>query len=91
MTKADLIDAVAKVTGATKAQTQETIDALLEVIKTNISKEEGIRITGFGTFSVSDRNARVGRNPQTGAEIQIPAHRVPAFRPGKELKDAVNG
>ena len=89
MNKAELIEAVSKVTANTKADTERYLDAFIEVVTKNVKKKDGVKLVGFGTFSVSARKARVGRNPQTGEEIQIPARKVPVFRPGKELKDAV--
>ena len=89
MNKADLVEAVAKVTEMTKADTERTLDAVIDVITKNVKKKDGVKLVGFGTFASSNRKARVGRNPQTGDEIQIPARKVPVFRPGKELKDAV--
>jgi DNA-binding protein HU-beta len=89
MNKAELIEAVAKVTEMTKADTERAIDAVIDVVTKNIKKKDGVKLVGFGTFAVSSRKARVGRNPQTGEEIQIPARKVPVFRPGKELKDSV--
>jgi DNA-binding protein HU-beta len=89
MNKAELVEAIAKVTQLTKADTERTMDALIDVVSKNIKKKDGVKLVGFGTFMVSNRKARVGRNPQTGEEISIPARKVPVFRPGKELKDAV--
>lgn len=89
MNKAELVEAMAKVTGATKADTEKSLDAFIEVVTKNIKKKDGVKLVGFGTFSVSSRKARMGRNPQTGEEIQIPARKVPVFRPGKELKESV--
>ena len=89
MNKAELIEAVSKVTEMTKADTERALDAFIDVVSKNIKKKDGVKLVGFGTFSVSPRKARVGRNPQTGEEIQIPARKVPVFRPGKELKDSV--
>lgn len=89
MNKAELIEAVAKVTEMTKADTERALDAFIDVVSKNIKKKDGVKLVGFGTFAVSARKARVGRNPQTGEEIQIPARKVPVFRPGKELKDSV--
>ena len=89
MNKAELVEAISKVTTHTKADTEKTLDAFIRVVTTNIQKREGVKLVGFGTFSISDRKARVGRNPQTGEEIQIPARTVPVFRPGKELKESV--
>lgn len=89
MNKAELVEAISKVTNATKADTERTLDALLDVVTKNIKKKDGVKLVGFGTFATSNRKARVGRNPQTGEEIHIPARRVPVFRPGKELKESV--
>lgn len=89
MNKAELVEAMVKITGSTKSETEKNLDAFVDVVSQNISKGDGIKLVGFGTFTVSDRKARTGRNPQTGAEIQIPARKVPVFRPGKELKTAV--
>ena len=84
-----VIEAMAKITSATKADTEKSLDAFIEVVTKNVKKKDGVKLVGFGTFSVSDRKARMGRNLQTGEEIQIPARKVPVFRPGKELKEAV--
>jgi DNA-binding protein HU-beta len=89
MNKAELVEAISKVTTLTKADTERTIDAFVDIVSKNVKKKDGVKLVGFGTFAVSARKARVGRNPQTGEEIQIPARKVPVFRPGKELKDAV--
>ena len=86
MNKSELIAALADMTGATKTDTEKALDAFVAVVKENISKKDGVRLVGFGTFTISERKARVGRNPQTGAEIQIPARNVPVFKAGKELK-----
>lgn len=88
MNKAELIEAMASLTEATKADTERHLDAFIQVVSKNIKKKEGVKLVGFGTFGISDRKARVGRNPQTGEEIQIPARKVPVFKPGKELKEA---
>ena len=89
MNKAELVEAMAKITNATKSDTEKTLDAFISVVSNNIKEKDGVKLVGFGTFSVSDRKARLGRNPQTGEELQIPARKVPVFRPGKELKKAV--
>ena len=89
MNKAELVEAISKVTSATKADTERTLDAFVDVVTKNIKKKDGVKLVGFGTFAVSHRKARVGRNPQTGEEIQIPARKVPVFRPGKELREQV--
>ena len=89
MNKAELVEAISKITQQTKADTERRIDALIETVTKNIKKKDGVKLVGFGTFATSNRKARVGRNPQTGEEIHIPARKVPVFRPGKELKDSV--
>jgi len=90
MNKSELIDAVADAAGLTKADSSRALDAVISAVSGAMGKGEQVSILGFGTFLVRHRNARVGRNPQTGAEIQIKAANVPAFKPGKALKDAVN-
>ncbi len=90
MNKTELTDAVADAAGMTKADASKALDAVLGSISDALAKGEQISLIGFGTFLVRDRAARTGRNPQTGAEIQIAAAKVPAFKPGKALKDAVN-
>ena len=88
MNKSELVDEMSKMTLSSKAEAERHLDAFIKVVHENISTKDGIKLIGFGSFGVSDRKARVGRNPQTGAEIQIPARKVPVFRPGKELKEA---
>lgn len=90
MNKAQLIDAVANDTGLSKAAAQRAVDAVFSNTSEALQKGEDVVIIGFGTFSVKDRAARVGRNPQTGEEIQIPATKVASFKQGKALKEAVN-
>ena len=90
MNKQDLIDAVATKTGASKAQTGETLDTLLEAIKKQVSKGDAVQLIGFGRFGSGKRAARVGRNPKTGEEIKIQAARTVKFTAGKAFKDAVN-
>jgi len=89
MNKTELVDAVATQAELTKKDATNAVDALLEIISNTLAKEEKIQLIGFGTFEVRERAARTGRNPQTGEEIQISASKVPAFKPGKELKEAV--
>jgi DNA-binding protein HU-beta len=89
MTKQELIEKVAKQTGLSKAAANKTIDSIVDSIKTTLKKGQKVTLVGFGTFSVSKRKARTGRNPQTGAAIKIKAHKVPKFSAGKTLKDAV--
>jgi len=90
MTKSDFITKIAEKAHLSKKDTNKAIDAMIEVVTETLAKGEKIQLVGFGTFEVRKRAARVGRNPQTGEEITIPASNVPAFKPGKALKDAVN-
>jgi DNA-binding protein HU-beta len=89
MTKMDLIDAVAGKVGLTKADAGRAVDTLLGSVESALAKGEKVTITGFGTFEVRQRAARMGRNPQTGAPLHIAASKSPAFKAGKGLKDAV--
>ena len=90
MNKAELIDAVASSADLSKASATEAVDAVVDTITESLSNGDSVTLVGFGTFEVRDRAARTGRNPQTGAEIQIKASKAPAFKAGKALKDAVN-
>lgn len=87
--KAELIDSVARKTGLTKKDATSAVDAVFETIQENLSEGNKVQLIGFGNFEVRQRAARKGRNPQTGEEIKIPASKVPAFKPGKALKDSV--
>jgi DNA-binding protein HU-beta len=87
--KSDLITAVASKSGLTKADAERAIDATFESIQNSLKKKEEVRLIGFGTFAVSQRPATEGRNPRTGEKIKIPAKKLPKFRPGKQLKEAV--
>ncbi|AJI25836.1 HU family DNA-binding protein (plasmid) [Priestia megaterium] len=89
MNKAELIDAVTTKSELTKQDSRKAVDALFETISNTLAKEEKIQLIGFGTFEVRERAERTGRNPQTGEEMTIPASKVPAFKPGKELKEAI--
>jgi len=89
LNKAQLIDAVAEKSDLTKAQAARAVDAVIEAITETLKQGEQVSLIGFGTFLVRERAARTGRDPRTGATINIPAAKVPAFRPGKALKDAV--
>lgn len=91
MNKQDLINAVANDTSLPKKDVASVIDATFSNITTTLTKGEEARFIGFGTFSISERAASTGRNPQTGEPLQIAASKVAKFRPGKELKDAING
>ena len=88
--KNDLIGMVADKAGLTKAQAGDAVDAVFDAITASLKKGEEVRLVGFGTFAVSQRKASIGRNPATGAEIQIPASNQAKFKPGKGLKDAIN-
>lgn len=90
MNKAQLIDKIAEGADLSKAAAGRALDSLLESICESLKEGDSVALVGFGTFQVRERSARTGRNPQTGAEIQIPAANVPAFKAGKALKDAVN-
>ena len=88
--KNDLIGMVADKAGLTKAQAGDAVDAVFDAITSSLKSGEEVRLVGFGTFAVPQRKASVGRNPATGAEIQIPASNQAKFKPGKGLKDAIN-
>jgi DNA-binding protein HU-beta len=88
--KGDLVNAVADATGDSKAAAAAAVDAVLDSIEGALKKGDKVQISGFGTFEVRHRAARQGRNPQTGATIEIKASNAPAFKAGKALKDAVN-
>ena len=90
MNKSELVSAIAEVSGLTKADSEKALNATTEAIKGALAKGESIQLIGFGTFSISERSARTGRNPQTGKEIQIAAKKVAKFKPGKALDEAVN-
>ncbi len=90
MNKSELIDAIAESADLPKAAAGRALDATLEAITGSLKGGDSVVLVGFGTFSVKDRAARTGRNPQTGAEIQIAAAKVPSFKAGKALKDSVN-
>ncbi|NDV19178.1 DNA-binding protein [Pseudodesulfovibrio sp. JC047] len=89
MTKAELVVKIAEKANLTKANAERALNAFLDTVEGTLVKDGKLTLTGFGTFVVEERKARVGRNPRTGAEIQIPATNIVKFRPGKILKDAV--
>lgn len=90
MNKSELIEHIAKQADISKAAAGRALDAAVAAIKQSLKKNNDVTLVGFGTFTVGKRAARVGRNPQTGESIKIKAAKVPKFRPGKALKDAVN-
>ena len=89
MNKAELIASVADKSGMTKNAAGDAVEAVFAAISETLAREEKVTIVGFGTFEVRDRQARKGVNPSTGEEIMIPATKVPAFKPGKSLREAV--
>ncbi|MGF6372934.1 DNA-binding protein HU-beta [Paraburkholderia sp. RAU6.4a] len=91
MNKQELVDAVAAKAGTSKALAAETLDALIGTITAAVTKGDTVQLVGFGSFSTGARAARVGRNPATGAEIQIAAAKTVKFTAGKAFKEAVNG
>ncbi|HZV99351.1 MAG TPA: HU family DNA-binding protein [Methylophilaceae bacterium] len=90
MNKQELIDQIAAEAGITKAAAGKVIDAFTDSVTSALKKGDSVTLVGFGTFKVTQKAARTGRNPQTGKEIQIAARKAPAFSAGKTLKDALN-
>lgn len=90
MNKTQLIEAMSAKTANSKKATTEALNAFVEVVSEAMKNGDKVQLVGFGTFEVRNRAARKGKNPQTGAEIKIPACKAPAFKPGKALKDVVN-
>lgn len=90
MNKADLIDCIAYDTGMTKREAEAAVVSILGVITNTMRTGDDVTLQGFGTFSVKTRAARIGRNPQTGEAMEIPASQYVSFKPSKALKDAVN-
>ena len=90
MNKNDLVATVASTTGISKTDAAKAVDGVFNAITSALKKGQEVRLVGFGTFSVAKRAATTGRNPRTGATIQIPASKQPKFKAGKGLKDAVN-
>lgn len=89
MTKADLIEKMAKDADISKAAAGNALDSIIDAVTRSLKKGDKLALVGFGTFSVGKRKARIGRNPQTGAAIKIPARKVPKFSAGKTLKDTI--
>ncbi|MCD7708942.1 MAG: HU family DNA-binding protein [Clostridiales bacterium] len=90
MNKTELVTAIAEKAAISKKDAEAAVKAFTEVVTEELKKGEKIQLVGFGTFEVSERAARVGRNPQTKKEIKIPASKAPKFKAGKALKDAIN-
>jgi len=90
MNKTELVAAIAEKTQLTKKDSEMVLKAFIDVVSEELKKGEKIQLVGFGTFEVSDRAARIGKNPQTGNAIDIPASKAPKFKAGKALKETVN-
>lgn len=90
MTKQEVISEMAQKSGLSKTDTAKALDAFTEVVTDSLKAGNAITLTGFGTFGLTEREPREGRNPATGEPIQIPACKTPKFKPGKVLKEAVN-
>ncbi len=91
MNKNELIEAVADQIDGTKADAAKAVDAIFDTISNQLKKGQEVRLVNFGTFLVTNRKQTTGRNPRTGEKINIPASKQPKFRPGKVLKEAING
>jgi DNA-binding protein HU-beta len=89
MNKSDLINVVTEATELPKKDATKAVDAVFEAIAEALQSGDKVQLVGFGNFEVRERSARKGRNPQTGEEIEIPSSKVPAFKPGKALKDGI--
>jgi|TARA_B110000305_G_scaffold189475_1_gene211520 DNA-binding protein HU-beta len=89
--KTELVEHIAKATDTSKAAAARSLDAMVDAVRKTLKKGGTVSLVGFGTFAVGKRAARTGRNPRTGDTIKIKAAKVPKFRPGKGLKDAING
>ncbi|MHB8526308.1 MAG: HU family DNA-binding protein [Candidatus Acidiferrales bacterium] len=90
MTKADLIEEVIRVTELPRKESETVVETVFESIIEALQKNDKIEIRGFGSFRTRERRGRIGRNPKTGAKVDVPAKRIPFFKPSKELKDFVN-
>jgi DNA-binding protein HU-beta len=91
MNKSELCAAIAENSNLTKADSGRALEGMISAIENALKAGDSVALVGFGTFSVKDRAERMGRNPQSGAEITIPAAKIPSFKAGKNLKDAVDG
>lgn len=90
MNKADLVAKVAEKSGVTKKDAEKAVAGIFAAVQEALAAGDKVQVLGFGTFEVKERAARIGRNPQTGEELQIAASKNPSFKPGKALKEAVN-
>ena len=91
MTKIDIINLVTDDTGLSKFKAEEAVDAIIDAVRESLARGESVILRRFGSFSVREKNARMGRNPRTGREAPISARRVVSFKAGRQFKDAVNG
>ena len=90
LTKADLVEEVARVTQLTKKQAESIVNLVFQTIVDSLRAGRKIELRGFGSFRIRNRGARIGRNPKTGEKVEVPPKRIPYFRPGKELKEQLN-
>ncbi len=90
MTKADLIEEVARVVEFTRKESEVIVESIFDAVVKSLKENDKIEIRGFGSFRTRQRQARIGRNPKTGSRVEVPAKRIPYFKPSKELKDLVN-
>ena len=91
MTKADLIDEVSKLSNLTKKETETIVNTIFDNITDALAKGDKVELRGFGSFRIRHRGARTGRNPKTGDKVKVPPKRIPYFKPGKELRELLNG
>jgi len=91
LTKADLIEEVLRITELPRKESETIVETIFDSIIDSLQKGQKIEIRGFGSFRTRERRGRVGRNPKTGAKVEVPAKKIPFFKPSKELKDFVNG
>ena len=89
MNRAELVDALSTQTSLSKAECERFLAAFINTVEKNLKKKEEVKLVGFGTFTTTKRKARIGRKPQTGEEVKIPARTVPVFRPGTALKEYI--
>ena len=91
MTKAELVEEVARTTQLTKKHAEMIVNTVFESIVSSLKDGEKIELRGFGSFRIRDRGPRIGRNPKTGDKVNVPPKRIPYFKPGKDLKELLNG
>ena len=91
LTKAEMAEALFDQLGLNKREARELVDLFFEEIRAALSSGEQVKLSGFGNFDLRDKNRRPGRNPKTGEKVEVPAKKIPFFKPSKELKDFVNG